>query len=332
MQAVLLKQPGDRGNLYIGDADKPHPKSDELLIRVHAFGLNRADINQRKGNYPPPSGSSSILGMEVSGHIEDMSAIVSSTSLKVGDRVMALLTGGGYAEYATAHIGCVLLIPENLSYEEGAGIMEVYITAYQLCRYIGRVSDEELVLIHAGASGVGTAAIQLCRLFNARPIVTAGTQEKLEHCKQLGAHAAFNYKSGSWPSDIVGVAKEAGRDGVQLLLDCVGASHFNGNLDVLGLDSRWVIYGLMSGSEVDKLNLSTLVKKRLTITATTLRNRQQAYKTQLILDFAGEVLAGLTSGRLRPMIDRVYDWHDISDAHQYLEEDKSMGKVVCRVL
>jgi len=191
MRAVLLKEFGDISKMYIGETNVPKPKDNEVLVKVHAFGINRADTMQRKGNYPPPQGVTDIMGLEASGEIVETGSL-SKQRWKIGDKVMVLVAGGGYSEYVAAHTGCVMLIPEGLSMIEAAGIPETFLTAYQGLKVIGKIQKDDVVLIHAGASGVGTAAIQLAKYFGAHVITTAGSDEKLEYCKNLGADCAIN--------------------------------------------------------------------------------------------------------------------------------------------
>jgi NADPH:quinone reductase-like Zn-dependent oxidoreductase len=191
MRAVLVKAPGDSSQLYLGETELPVVKEDYVLIRVHAFGLNRADIVQRQGNYPPPAGASTVLGLECAGEIVEIGASSASfasavSALSVGQRVMALLAGGGYSQFAAAHVGCVIPMPASYSFEQAAATVEVFITSYQLMRYICKVKAGEVVLVHAGASGIGTAAIKLANFFGAKAIATVGQEAKVDYCMKMG--------------------------------------------------------------------------------------------------------------------------------------------------
>lgn len=236
--------------------DIPVLKSDEIMIKVHTSALNRADTLQRRGNYPVPAGASLILGLECAGEVVDVNN--TSSPFKPGDRVMCLLSGGGYAEYAAVPYGCCIAIPAHLSYVEAAAIPEVWLTAYQLTRTIGQLSANQTLLIHAGASGVGTAAIQLAKLFNAKSVVTAGTTEKLDFCKSLGASAAFNYKTKPFGNEVKEWMAANSVYGINVVIDPVGATHFQDNVDVLGVDGKYVLFGLMGGVDV-QCNLGNLL-------------------------------------------------------------------------
>jgi NADPH:quinone reductase-like Zn-dependent oxidoreductase len=221
MKAILVKEPGDVDQLYIGEFPKPEPREGELLVKVKATALNRADLLQRRGKYPPPPGASTVIGLEMSGVVEDVGP--RSSGWRPGDRVFGLLPGGGYAEYAVIHERMAVLIPENLSFEEAAAIPEVFLTAFQTLFWLGKLMEGERVLIHAGASGVGTAAIQLVREAGATSIVTASSKQKLEACRRLGAEIIINYKEGPFAPKILDTTE--GR-GVDLILDFVGAPYW----------------------------------------------------------------------------------------------------------
>ena len=308
------------------------------------------------------------MGLECAGEVVEIgpSSNPALPRFNVGDRVMALLPGGAYAEYAIAHAGTTIRMPDGWSWEEGAACVEVFLTSYQLMRYIGKVQSGEVVLIHAGASGIGTAAIQLAHLFGAKAIVTAGTEEKLQFCKQLGgqtahiahqsslppttrslcvqwtdrhfefcvvfvADAAFNYKDGDWSQQVKTVLKSWGKEGVNVILDPVGRSHAAANADLLSLDARWVIFALLSGSTVDSFDLAAIYRKRASLTGTQLRSRTAEYKTALVGELVREVYGALQDGRVKVTIDTVYGWDKIAEAHKHLEEDRTKGKVVCTV-
>ena len=273
------------------------------------------------------------MGLECAGEVVEVGPSSSSSlpHFSVGDRVMSLLPGGGYAEYALAHLGSTIRIPDALSYEEGAAFVEVFTTSYQLMRYICKVQAGETVLVHAGASGIGSAAIQLAHLFGAKAIVTAGTEEKLNYCRELGADAAYSYKTGNWSDEVRSVLKSWGKDGVDVILDPVGRSHANANANLLAMDARWIMFAMLSGSVVDGFDLSLIYKKRALLTGSQLRARPAEYKTALIGEMVREVYPALQDGRVKVTIDTVYPWDRITEAHQHLEEDKTKGKVICTV-
>ncbi|MRG27154.1 MULTISPECIES: NAD(P)H-quinone oxidoreductase [Laceyella] len=327
MKAVVIKEKGGAEQLEIKEIAKPTCKEDELLVRVKATAVNRADIAQREGAYPPPPGASPILGLELAGIVEEVGEACQDR-WAVGDRVFGLLSGGGYAEYAVLPGALALPIPESLSFEEAAAIPEVFLTAYQCLFWIGRLQKGEKVLIHAGASGVGTAAIQLARATGAEALVTVGSEEKRDFCLRLGAKHAFNYREGNF-SDKVLEATDG--QGVDVVLDFVGAPYWQQNLSVLKMDGRLVFISALGGTKLDQASIGAILRKRLTITGTTLRSRSLAYKEALNRDFASFALPRLVSGELKPVIDTVYPLSEVQEAHRYMEQNKNKGKIVLRI-
>ncbi len=323
MKAVLIKEPGDAEQLFIGKYLTPKPADNELLVKVKATALNRADILQRKGFYPPPKGASPILGLEMAGIVEQVGSLCPGWN--VGDRVFGILPGGGYAEYVTLPDAMAMPIPGNFSFEDAAAIAEVYLTAYQTLVWIGQLQPDNFVLIHAGASGVGTAAIQLVKEIGATSIVTAGTEAKCNTCLELGASLAINYKERPFAQP---VQEFTGNKGVHIVLDFVGASYWDQNLSVLATDGRWVLIATLGGAKVEHVNLGLLLKKRIQFTATTLRARGLDYKIQLTRDFTDFALPRFADGRLKPVIDRVFSWEGVIDAHRYMEANKNSGKII----
>ena len=323
MKAILVKEPGDADQLTLGTYPIPEPADNELFVKVKATALNRADVLQRKGFYPPPKGASPILGLEMAGVVERIGSKCSGW--KAGDRVFGLLPGGGYAEYVSLPGAMAMPIPDNLSFEEAAAIAEVFLTAYQTLFWIGKIQADDIVLIHAGASGVGTAAIQLVKEAGATCIITAGSEQKLRTCLELGATEAINYKEGPFARKVLQVTNNRG---VDVILDFVGASYWEQNLSVLATDGRWVLIAVLGGTKVEQLNLGALMKKRIQLTATTLRARSQEYKIQLTQDFAEFSLPRFSDGRLKPVIDRVFPWEHVVEAHRYMEANKNIGKII----
>jgi putative PIG3 family NAD(P)H quinone oxidoreductase len=326
MKAILVKEPGDAGQLIMGTYPIPEPSDDELLVKVKATALNRADIMQRQGRYPPPEGASLVLGLEMAGVVEWVGPKCSGWS--PGDRVFGLLPGGGYAEYAVIPGAMAMPIPENFSFEEAAAIPEVFLTAYQTLFWLGNLQEKEVVLIHAGASGVGTAAIQLAREKGATVIITAGSEQKLAACRELGAKTAINYKEGSFAPKVLETTENRG---VNLILDFVGAAYWEQNLSVLATDGRLVLISTLGGTKVERLDLRVLMKKRIQITATTLRARSQDYKVRLTWDLSEFVLPCFKDGRLQPVIDRIFPWEEVVQAHRYMEENKNIGKIILTI-
>lgn len=322
MKAILFDTPGAPDVLYYGDAPDPQPGEGELLVRVHATALNRADLLQRQGQYPPPPGASPILGLELAGEV-----VQGAGEWQRGDRVMAVVTGGAYAELAAVPPGMAIRIPDNLSYEQAAAIPEAFLTAYLNLFTLGRLQAGETVLIHAGASGVGTAAIQLARAAGARVFVTTGTPEKLDFCQELGAALAINYKTESFKEAAL---KETDERGVDVILDFVGAPYWNDNLSALAIGGRLMLIGSMGGMKGD-LSLGAIMPKSLTISGTTLRRTPLDKKIALTQAFAEFALPRFASGELRPIIDTVYPLQEAATAHQRMHDNVNIGKIVLRV-
>jgi tumor protein p53-inducible protein 3 len=322
VKAILFDTPGAPDVLYYGDAPDPQPGEGELLVRVHATALNRADLLQRQGQYPPPPGASPILGLELAGEV-----VQGAGEWQRGDRVMAVVTGGAYAELAAVPAGMAIRIPDNLSYEQAAAIPEAFLTAYLNLFTLGRLQAGETVLIHAGASGVGTAAIQLARAAGARVFVTTGTPEKLDFCQELGAALAINYKTESFKERAL---KETDGRGVDVILDFVGAPYWNDNLSALAIGGRLMLIGSMGGMKGD-LSLGAIMPKSLTISGTTLRRTPLDKKIALTQAFAEFALPRFASGELRPIIDTVYPLQEAATAHQRMHDNVNIGKIVLRV-
>ncbi|WP_085524312.1 NAD(P)H-quinone oxidoreductase [Tuberibacillus sp. Marseille-P3662] len=324
MKAILVED--EFKQLYIGDTEQPTISASDLLVKVKATALNRADLMQKQGNYPPPKGASPILGLEMSGVIEETGENVQGW--RKGDRVFGLLPGGGYAEYVTIPADMAMPIPDSLSFEEAAAIPEVFLTAYLNMFQLGGLGKNQSVLIHAGASGVGTAAIQLAREAGARSIVTAGTDEKRDFCLSLGAETAIDYKAGPFESKV----KEATHGtGVNLILDFIGAPYWEQNIRSLGVDGRLVLIGVMGGAKVSDVDLSQLLFKRIQVIGTALRSRTVEQKIDLTRRFSEFALPLFNQGRLQPVIDSVWSWKEVNEAHQYMEQNKNAGKIVLQV-
>ncbi|KAF9005474.1 hypothetical protein BDQ17DRAFT_1353165 [Cyathus striatus] len=332
MRAVLIKdEKGPAESLYIGEAPKPDPKSTEVLVKVKAFGLNRMDISQREGKYPPPPGSSTILGVEFSGVVSEVGSEV--TDWKIGDEVLGLAGGGAYAEYITVASTHVIRKPDYLTWIEAASIPEVFLTAFQALVVIGGIKPNDNVLVHAGASGVGVAAIQLARIYKAKTVTaTTSTKDKIDWLLGLpnGATHAANYKT----EDFAAV-------GANVVIDSVGQSHWNQNIDALAVDGRMTMLAMMSGSVVKEANLAPILYKRLHIEGSTLRSRSQEYQVDLISRFAREALNKITGqngdGPVKTYIHKVYPWTQIQEAHKEMEANKidllfSSGKIIAEIV
>ncbi|XP_037550756.1 quinone oxidoreductase PIG3 [Nematolebias whitei] len=330
MQAVCVDVPGRPENLLLRSLPRPQPKDGEVLIKVHAAALNRADLLQRRGLYPPPPGESDIMGLEVAGTVATLGPGLRG-NWSPDDRVMALLSGGGYAEYVSVPEDLLMPVPSNLTFSQAAAIPETWLTAFQLLLFIAQVKEGEVVLVHAAASGVGTAAIQLVRLLGAVPIVTAGSREKLGMAEALGAAAGFNYKEGSF---VQGVHDFTGGRGANVILDCIGGCNWETNVSSLAVDGRWVLYGTMGGRCVEGDLLSRLLSKRGLLLSSLLRSRSLQYKANLVKAFSRRVLPHFSEQppTLRPVIDSTWRLEDIAEAHRHMEANRNMGKIVINVL
>jgi putative PIG3 family NAD(P)H quinone oxidoreductase len=289
-----------------------------VLIRAAAAGVNRPDLLQRQGRYPPPPGASPVLGLEVAGAIA--AAPVGSRWI-AGDPVCALVHGGGYAEYCVAPAGQCLPMPRGLSMEEAAGIPETFFTVWANVFQIGRLQAGERILIHGGASGIGTAAIQLARAFGAIPMVTAGTAEKCAACLKLGAAAAVNYRERDFSQEL---------KGVDVVLDMVGAPYTARNIACLAPGGRLVQIAVQMGAEA-LVNLATVMQKRITLTGSTMRPRSVADKARIAGELEEHVWPLLSDGRVKVIVDRVFRLDQVADAHRYLEAGEHIGKVILKV-
>ena len=322
MHAVVFDEPGDESVLRVAEVPDPDCGPGEVRIRLAAAGVNRADLLQRRGLYPPPPGASQILGLECAGTIVQVGAGVGDVA--VGQRVMALLTGGGYAEEVVTPSGCVMATPERLTDTEAGGVPEVFITAFLNLFLVGGLEPGATALVHGGSGGVGTAAIQLVKAAGARVVVTAGTDERCRRCLELGADAAVNYRE----QDFVAAARDVTGDrGVLVVLDCIGAPYLERHLEVLATGGRLVIIGLQGGSRAE-LDLAALMRKRITIAGSTLRARPVEEKGRIIRAFLERFGEHLADGRIRPVIDRTSSFDQAAEAHRALAAGEVFGKVV----
>lgn len=317
MRALTLKN----DQLVISNVDDPIPQKDELLVSVRAIGVNHADLLQRQGKYPPPPGVSPILGLEVAGVVVDPQ----NTPYKKGDRVMCLLAGGGYAEKVAVHKGSVLPLPENLSFEEGAAIPEVFLTAYQALFLIGELQPEQTVLVHAAGSGVGTAALQLIRAAGASAIATSRTPDKLEKCLALGAKAVINPQGGGFAKKVLEATEN---HGVELVIDFIGAPYYEENIEALAMGGALIFLATLGGSTLEKFDFRPLLKKWATLSGSTLRSRPLAYKAKLVEEFAHFALPRFASKELKPIIHQVLPWEEADKAHSQLSQSQAFGKLI----
>ncbi|MEZ5043191.1 MAG: NAD(P)H-quinone oxidoreductase [Saprospiraceae bacterium] len=325
MKAILLPSFGAPEVMQMGEWETPEPGPYDIRVRVKATALNRADTMQRQGVYPPPPGESPILGLEMAGIVEKVGEAVQKW--QVGDRVCGLIGGGGYAEFVVTHEDMAIKIPEKLSFEEAAAIPEVFLTAFQALHWLAKLQPGEQVLIHAGASGVGTAAIQLVKLQQATSIVTASAA-KHALCLALGASHAIDYKKENF-AEVVGRLTDG--SGVNVILDFIAAPYFQQNLESLGIEGRLIMLSLIGGVKPAEVNLSHILRKRLQIIGTTLRARSLDYKIALTQDFQQHYLHYFQTGELKPIIDSVRPWTEVVAAHRRMEANLNQGKIVLRV-
>jgi putative PIG3 family NAD(P)H quinone oxidoreductase len=325
MKAIVASQPGGPEVLELVERPDTEPDADELLLRVRAAGVNRADVLQRQGRYPPPEGGGDVLGLETAGEVAAVGAEV--TGWSVGDQVCALLPGGGYAELATVPASVALPWPAALGPVEAGCAYEVYATAYDNLLHRGQLDRGETALVHGGASGVGTAAIQLAKRAGARVLVTVGAQEKADTCRRLGADAAIIHRE----EDFVERARElTDGPGVDVVLDIVGADYLERNLRALAADGRLVIIGLMGGARAE-IDLARLLTRRLSVAASTLRARPVEQKAALAERLRTDVWPGFDEGSLQPVVDSVFALEHASDAHRRMEASDHVGNIVLTV-
>ncbi len=323
MKAIVIKKPGGPENLIVAEVPPPNVGEQELLVKVKAIGVNRADILQRKGLYPSPPGASQLMGLEMAGIITKCGT--KCTRWQTNERIFAVVPGGAYAEYVVVHQNLAMPIPLNLGYLEAAGIGEVFLTAYQALFWLGELKRNDTVLIHAGASGVGTAAIQLARNAGANIIVTASSPAKLKRCHDLGATHGINYQADNFA---IRVQELTDNRGVNLIIDVSGAGYFKQNLNSAAIDGRIVILALMGGRNVDQVDLSPILLNRIKIVGSTLRNRNLDYRTKLTAEFTRNCLPLFKIGQLQPIIDRVQPWEEVTEAHRYMESNQNIGKII----
>lgn len=323
MRCVEITSPGTPDVLVMVERPDPTPGTGDVLIQVAAAGINRPDVLQRKGHYPPPPGASDIPGLEVAGTVEAVGAYVEGW--RIGDRVCALLSGGGYATKCVAPAAQCLPIPKGMDFVEAAAIPETFFTVWTNVFERGRLQAGETALFHGGTSGIGTTAIQLATARGARVLATAGSDGKCRACEALGAERGINYRT----ADYAAVVKElTGGRGVDLILDHIGAEYFERNLAALAVNGRLVQIGLMGGGSKATIDLNQVLRRWLTVTGSTLRNRTVEEKGQIAADLRREVWPLLESGRVKPVIYRTFPLAQASDAHRLMESSEHVGKIV----
>src|ERR1700733_5893996 len=323
MRYIEVAEPGGPEVLRLATGPVPLPGPGEVLVRVEAAGINRADLLQRKGHYPPPPGASPILGMEISGHIAELGAGTTGR-WRASDPVCALLAGGGYAEYCVAPEGQCMPIPAGTSVRDAAAIPEAAITVWANLFEPRRLFAGNLFLVQGGSSGIGTTAIQIARAFGARVATTAGTDEKCSFCRSLGAELAINYRTQDWATEL---ARWSQPHGIDCILDMIGGDYFAKHVSLLATRGRLVHIAFSHGNLVT-IDLRTLMVKRLVITGSTLRPRTAAEKSSLARAVEQQVWPLFTSGQLRPVVDSVFPMERTADAHRLMESGRHTGKIV----
>jgi putative PIG3 family NAD(P)H quinone oxidoreductase len=325
MKAIVVRSSQDVVDLCWEGVSDPEPGPDDVLLDVHATAVNRADLLQARGLYPPPPEDSPILGLEVAGQIKSVGSRVEAW--QPGDRVCSLAPGGGYAEQTVVPEGFLIPLPKDWTYVMGAAVPEVWLTAYSnLCRE-GALQAGESVLIHAGASGVGTAAIQVAREWGAQIIVTGGSAIKLAHCRELGAAGTINYHEENFAEAVMSLTDH---QGIDLILDCVGGSYLEKNMTVLKPYGRLITIGLLGGT-TGTLDLAAVLMKSLTLKGTRLRARSREEKTEITHQFRDQVWPLMVAGKINPIIDRVFPIADAGQAHEHVKKNENIGKVILKV-
>ena len=317
--------PGGPEGMSLVTGPVPQPAPGEVLIRVMAAGVNRPDVQQRKGAYPPPPGASSLLGLEAAGEVV---AVNGAVDLAVGDRVCALTNGGAYAEYVTAPAGQCLPWPTGYDAVRAAALPETYFTVWANLFGLGRLQPGERVLVHGGSSGIGVTALQLAHEFGSTAYATAGSAEKCAACERLGAYAAINYREADFPAAIKTLTAGAG---VDVVLDMVGAPYFARNLACLAMDGRLVLIAFLEGAKLHDLDLTTIMTRRLTVTGSTMRPRTAAQKAAIAGALRAKVWPVLSAGRCGPVIHQVFPLAQAAEAHRLMEGSTHIGKIMLRV-
>ncbi|HPF58375.1 MAG TPA: NAD(P)H-quinone oxidoreductase [Candidatus Competibacteraceae bacterium] len=325
MTVIEITEPGGPEKLALASRPIPQPAAGEVLIQVAVAGVNRPDCLQRQGGYPPPPGASDIPGLEVAGTVAALGEGVDNWM--VGDKICALLTGGGYAEYCVAPAPQCLPIPTGLTLQQAAALPETFFTVWSNIFDRGRLKPGEILLVHGGASGIGTTAIQLAKALGSRVLTTVGSPDKVQPCLDLGAERVINYHE----EDFVQVVKSTTNNrGVDVILDMVGGDYVQRNLSALAVEGRLVFIAFLRGAKVE-LNLAPVMMKRLTVTGSTLRSRPIADKAPIAQALRETVWPLLASGEVRPIIDRIFPLSEVTDAHALMESNRHVGKILLQV-
>lgn len=323
MKAVIITKPGGPSVLQIVERPKPAYSDNEVLIQVMAAGVNRPDVSQRKGNYPPPAGApQDIPGLEIAGIVVAIGATV--THLMVGDKVCALVMGGGYAEYCSAPEAHCLPIPDSLSFDEAASLPETFFTVWSNVFDRAALKRKETLLVHGGSSGIGVAAIQMAQTLGHKVYVTAGSDDKCRFCETLGAVKAINYKTENFADVIMEMTDGKG---VDVILDMIGGNYTEGNIKSLAIEGRLVLINTMNGNNV-QVDLAQVMRKRLVITGSMLRSREVEFKGKIAQNLKETIWPLLACGDIKPVIHAVFAAADASKAHELMESSTHIGKII----
>ena len=322
MRGISITEPGDADVLQVSEVAAPTPQSGQVVVDVVAAGVNRADVMQRMGFYPPPKGASPLPGLEVSGTIREVGPDV--TDWSVGDEVCALVDGGGYAEQVLVPAAQLLPVPKGVSVQDAAGLPEVACTVWSNVFMTANLRPGEVFLVHGGSSGIGTMAIQLAKAAGARVAVTAGTEDKLAFCRELGADIAINYREQDFVEEVRAVTDGHGAD---VILDVMGAKYLPRNVDLLATNGRMVVIGLMGGRK-GELDLGKLLSKRAAVIATSLRARPADEKATIVAAVREHVWPLIEDGAVRPIIQGTHPLEQAADAHRELEASGHIGKIL----
>jgi putative PIG3 family NAD(P)H quinone oxidoreductase len=325
MRAIVCDGAGDVDVMRVGEVPDPVAGDGEVVIDVVATAVNRADVLQRQGSYPPPPGASDVLGLECSGRVAAVGDGVSRW--QVGDEVTALLSGGGYAEQVAVPAGQVMAVPEGVDLHTAAALPEVACTVWSNVFMLAALRPGETLLVHGGSSGIGTMAIQLAAAMGARVAVTAGSAEKLQRCRELGADILVNYRDRDFVED---VRDATGGSGADVVLDNMGAAYLGRNVDVLAANGRLVVIGLQGGAK-GELNLAKLLQKRAAVLATSLRARPPREKAAIVSAVEEHVWPLVADGSVRPVVHEVFALSDVREAHRCVEDSAHVGKVLLRI-
>ncbi|MFP6639277.1 MAG: NAD(P)H-quinone oxidoreductase [Myxococcota bacterium] len=325
MRAIVYDSEWKDAPLQLAEVEVPELRPGCLRIEVAATALNRADLMQRRGLYPPPPGASPLLGLECSGTVSELG--VGVEGWQKGDRVMALLSGGGYAEQVVVDAGSCLRVPESLDLVDAGALPEVLLTVFLNVFQLAKLSEGDWLLVHGGGSGIGTAAIQMARAAGARAVVTAGSEAKCQRCRELGAEVAINYREQDFGE---AVAQATGGQGVSVILDSIGAAYLEENLASLAVGGRLVLIGLMGGARAE-ISLATLLTRRLQLIGSTLRTRSEAEKSGIVAAFEERFGKDLEDGTIRPVIDRKLPLAEAEQAHRLMQASEHFGKLLLQV-